>query len=81
MEDQTHHARVVALSMAHGAALAKLLRAHGKDEHADNIDAALRDFAAIVSGQVGPHALEQALTWAARQAFEDGSLRSLAEPA
>lgn len=81
VEDQTHHARVVALSMAHGAALAKLLRAHGKHEHADNIDAALREFAEIVSSQVGPHALEQALSWAARQALEDGGLRRRAEPA
>jgi len=79
MEDQTHHARVVALSMAHGAALANLLRAHGKQQHADNIDAALKDFAAIVSGQVGPHALEQALNWAARQALEDSALRTGAE--
>ena len=67
--------------MAHGAALAQLLRAHGKDEHADNIDAALKDFAAIVSGQVGPHALEQALSWAAQQAWEEGGLKALAEPA
>jgi hypothetical protein len=81
VEDQTHHARVVALSMAHGAALAKLLRAHGKYEHADNIDAALKDFAAIVSGQVGPHALEQALSWAARQALEENGLKTLSEPA
>ena len=80
VEDQTHHARVVALSMAHGAALAKLLRAHGKDEHADNIDAALKDFAEIVSGQVGPHELEQALSWAARQTLEDGGRKTLAEP-
>ena len=77
MEDQTHPARVVALSMAHGAALSKLLRAHGKDEHADNIDAALRDFADIVSSQVGPHALEQALSWASGQAQEEGGLDSL----
>ncbi len=80
VEDQTHHARVVALSMAHGAALAKLLRAHGKDEHADNIDAALKDFADIVSSQVGSYALEQALSWAARQALEDSGLKTLAEP-
>ena len=74
MEDQTHHARVVALSMAHGAALSKLLRAHGKLEHADNIDAALKDFAVIVSSQVGPYALEQALGWVAREALEEGGL-------
>ena len=47
----------------------------------DNIDAALKDFAAIVSGQVGPHALEQALSWAAQQAWEEGGLKALAEPA
>jgi hypothetical protein len=81
VEDQTHHARVVALSMAHGAALAKLLRAHGKHEHADNIDAALKEFADIVASQVGPHALEQALSWAARRALEDGGLGRRAEPA
>ena len=81
MEDQTHHARVVALTMAHGAALSKLLRAHGKHHHADNIDAALKDFADIVTGQVGSHALEQALSWAARQALEDGGIRALAETA
>ena len=79
MEDQTHHARVVALSMAHGAALAKLLRAHGKHQHADNIDAALQEFADIVSSQVGPHALEQALNWAARQTLEGGGMRRLVE--
>ncbi|MDX1421629.1 MAG: hypothetical protein R3322_00740 [Kiloniellales bacterium] len=81
MEDQTHHARVVALSMAHGAALAKLLRAHGKHDHADNIDAALKEFADIVSSQVGTRALEQALCWAARQALEEGGLEPRAEPA
>jgi hypothetical protein len=81
VEDQTHHARVVALSMAHGAALAKLLRAHGKHEHADNIDAALKEFADIVASQVGPHALEQALSWAARRALEDGGLGRRAEQA
>lgn len=81
MEDQTHHARVVALSMAHGAALAKLLRAHGKHDHADNIDAALKEFADIVSSQVGTRALEQALCWAARQALEEGGLELRAKPA
>ena len=48
---------------------------------AAKLDAALRDFADIVSGQVGSHALEQALSWAARQAWEEGGLEALAEPA
>ncbi len=63
--------------MAHGAALAKLLRAHGKLEHADNIDAALRDFADIISGQVGAHALQQALSWVAEEALEGDGLATL----
>ena len=63
------------------SALAKLLRAHGKHEHADNIDAALKEFADIVASQVGPHALEQALSWAARRALEDGGLGRRAEQA
>ena len=58
--------------MAHGAALAKLLRAHGRDEHATNIEAALRDFAEIISGQVGQHALDQALSWVAHHTWDDG---------
>lgn len=60
-EDQTHHARVAALSIAHGAALVKLLRAHGRDDHADNVEAALNEFVEIVAVQVGEPVLSQAM--------------------
>jgi hypothetical protein len=72
VEDQVHHARVAALSMAHGAALAKLLRAHGCGDHADNIESALADFARIISGQVGRHALDQAMSWVAHHTWDEG---------
>lgn len=58
--------------MAHGAALAKLLRAHGRHDHADNIEAALQDFAEIISGEIGQHALDQALRWVAHHTWDDG---------
>lgn len=61
VEDQTHYAKVAALSIAHGSALVKLLRAHGQDRHAGNVEAALEEFVEIVSKQVGPQILTQAM--------------------
>ena len=66
------HARVAALSMAHGAALAKLLRAHGRGTHADNIEAALQDFAEIITGEVGQTVLDRALSWVAHHSWDQG---------
>jgi hypothetical protein len=69
VEDQTHYARVAALSIAHGAALVKLLRAHGRDAHADNVEAALDEFVEIVSGEVGQRILTQAMNWVSDAAW------------
>ena len=63
VRDQTYHARVAAMSLAHGAALAKLLRAHGCDEHARNVEAALIAFQQIVTVEVGQPILNEAMTW------------------
>ncbi len=63
VEDQTHYARVAALSIAHGAVLVKLLRAHGQTGHADNVEAALNEFVGIVSDEVGQQILTQAMNW------------------
>ncbi len=68
--DQTHHARVAALSIAHGSALVKLLRAHGRDAHADNVEAALNEFVEIVSMQVGQPILTQAMNWVSDEAWD-----------
>ena len=69
-KDQTHHARVAALSIAHGSALVKLLRAHGRDAHADNVEAALNEFVEIVSMQVGQPILTQAMNWVSDEAWD-----------
>ncbi len=68
-KDQTYHARVAALSMAHGAALVKLLRAHGQDVHAANVETALHDLDAIVAREVGRLALGEAMSWVANHSW------------
>ena len=68
-KDQTYHARVAALSMAHGAALVKLLRAHSQDIHAANVQAALHDLDAIVAREVGRLALGEAMSWVANHSW------------
>lgn len=61
IKDQTHYAKVAALSIAHGSALVKLLRAHGRDIHAANVEAALDEFVELVAKEVGPQILTQAM--------------------
>ncbi|HLB79651.1 MAG TPA: hypothetical protein VJJ77_04040 [Dongiaceae bacterium] len=68
-KDETYHARVAALSMAHGAALVKLLRAHGRDTHAANVEAALRELEEIVAREVGRRALGEAMGWVAHHSW------------
>jgi hypothetical protein len=71
MSEPANRARLTALSMAHGAALAKLLRAHGRKLHADNLDAALLESFEIVSREVGAARLAEAVRWVAEQAGAD----------
>ncbi len=75
-KDQTYHARVAALSIAHGGALAKLLRAHGRDGHADNVEAALNEFVEIITGEVGQPILNQALNWVVEEGRDNEDLVS-----
>jgi len=67
--DEVRSARVAAISMANGAALAKLLRAHGRAAHADAIDAALNEVADIVSTEVGRRTLSEAMSWVSDQVW------------
>lgn len=67
--DEVRSARVAAISMANGSALAKLLRAHGRDEHADAIEAALSEVAEIVSTEVGRKTLTEAMSWVSDQVW------------
>ena len=62
-KDHTHHARVAALGMAHVSALAKLLRAHGRNGHADHLEAAVDEVVEIIAKEVGRSTLAQAMSW------------------
>lgn len=70
MTDPIRQARVAALWMVHGAALTRLLRAHGRGEHADNLEAALGEVSDIVAGSVGRPALAHAMDWVSEQLWD-----------
>ena len=67
MSDKTHQARLTALSLAQCNAMAGLLRAHGEEDHAENLDAAIDAVVSLVSKELGRRNLEQAMTWAAEE--------------
>jgi len=64
---QDYNARMAALWILHGAACVKLLKSHGRALHAENFEAALREFTDIVADEVGHDRLTEAMDWAADQ--------------
>lgn len=70
MTDTTRSARVAALWMVHGSTLSQLLRAHGRETHAANLDAALGEVATIVSAEIGRPALVEAIDWVSDQLWD-----------
>ena len=77
---ENNNARMAALWIMHGTACVKLLKAHGRSLHADNFEAALREFVDIIADEVGRDNLSEAMDWAATQVsvygsdFEQGSV-------
>ena len=67
MEDATEQARIAALSLAHGGALARLLRAHGREDPAGNLESALEEVFRIVAAELGERPLREAIRWVAAQ--------------
>lgn len=67
MTGQDYNARMAALWILHGAACVKLLKCHGKALHAENFEAALREFTDIIADEVGHKTLTEAMDWAAGQ--------------
>lgn len=55
-------ARIAAIWMVQGAVLARLLRAHGQETHASQLEAALNEVARIISGEVDRASLAQAVS-------------------
>ena len=72
MAGSIDRARLTALSLAHGSALARLLRTHGRDASADGLDAALQEIFRIVAAELGGGTLSEAIRWIAEQADETG---------
>ncbi len=67
MEHKTHQARVAALSLAQCATAVTLLRAHGENEHANSMEAAISVVVSIVSNQLGSDTVAQAMSWASAE--------------
>jgi hypothetical protein len=68
--DQDHNARVAALSILQACACARLLRANGRNGHAVNLEAAIKEVTKIVSDYLGGDSLAHAMEWANDQLWE-----------
>jgi hypothetical protein len=71
---------MAALWMLHGSACVRLLRAHGRTEHADGFAAALRAVAEIVAGELGLDTLNAAMDWASNQLWGGPETASAVPP-
>lgn len=70
---EDNNARMAALWIVHGTACVKLLKAHGRTMHAENFEAALREFVDIVAAEFGRDNLSAAMDWAAVQVSVSGN--------
>jgi hypothetical protein len=68
--DPNETARMAALWMMHSAALSRLLRAHGRDDHADSLEAALGEVGNILTARIGETAFTDAMDWASAQLWD-----------
>lgn len=64
-------AKLVALWIMHGLACARLLREHGRGEHALNFETALEELKEIMASEVGRDELSRAIEWASAELWED----------
>lgn len=65
--------RAAALWLVHGASLARLLSAHGRGLHAENLQAALDEAAKILAADLDPGQFSEAMSWAADQVWQSDS--------
>ena len=77
MEDKTYQARVAALSLAQCNTVVTLLRAHGQDEQANNMEAAISVVVSIVSNELGRETLASAMSWASEEIGHGNTLTQL----
>lgn len=67
MTEVSARVRAAALWLVHGASLARLLSAHGRENHAENLQAALDEAAKILAADLEPGEFSAAMSWAADQ--------------
>ncbi|RMD64218.1 MAG: hypothetical protein D6826_03055 [Alphaproteobacteria bacterium] len=79
-DEQAHayQARAAALSLAHGSSLARLLRAHGRDALARQVEGAIEEAYRIVADEVGREALSAAVRWIAERTEPGAGTRAAA---
>jgi hypothetical protein len=77
LEDKTYQARVAALSLAQCNTVVTLLRAHGQDEQASNMEAAISVVVSIVSNELGRETLASAMSWASDEIGHGNNLSQL----
>ncbi len=68
MKTEAYQARVAALSIAQSRTVVSFLHAHGQEEHAENVEAAINAVIAIISDELGRDTLAQAMKWVSDQA-------------
>jgi hypothetical protein len=69
-QNKQYQAKIAALSIAQAQAMVKLLRAHGRSGHAQNVESALQEVSGIVAAEVGTELLSEAMSWVAEQTWD-----------
>ncbi len=77
MQDKIYQARVAALSLAQCNTVVTLLRAHGEDEQADNMESAISVVVSIASNELGKETLANAISWASAEIGHGNDLSQL----
>ena len=71
MSDKSLDPRIAALWIVHGRACADLLRANGRQHHAENYEAAMDELMRILAAEIGRARLASALDWVSDRLWSD----------
>ncbi len=80
MENEAYRVRVAALWIMNTTILVNILRAHGRDQHAENVEAGLAEAVDIVAEEFGRDELTEAISWVADRAWGSDELTAPVTP-
>lgn len=80
MENDSYRVRVAALWIMNTTILVNILKAHGRDDHAENVEAGLAEAVDIVADEFGRDELTEAISWVADQAWGSEELNAPVTP-